>query len=60
MSRQRLFAGLAPDRIRPAAVRTLRPGALPADPEPGVQRISVRETDMFGAIHRGERLIRIE
>lgn len=33
---------------------------LPADPPAGTWEIEVRETDVFGQIHRGRRLIRVE
>ena len=35
-------------------------GNLPADLSPGTFAIHVRETDMFGRVSRGHRLIRIE
>lgn len=35
-------------------------GLLPADPPAGTWAIEVRETDMFGQVHQGRRLVRIE
>jgi len=40
--------------------RHLWRGTLPADPPVGTSWLEVRTTDMFGATHRGRRIIRIE
>jgi hypothetical protein len=62
LKRRERLAGDPPKRPLPPADPSphLWVATLPADPAAGTALLEVRETDMYGAVHYGRRILRIE